>query len=163
MTNHKNKINILLKEADYADIDSINEIMRNSLSYWDFTPEQLNSVMDLFQIDEKYLLSNRIYLAYDESILFGFFSFVKNSDNEDELNCFYIRKDLIGSGYGKNMWEVCCKKASSLGMESFIIMSTPSADGFYEKMGAKKFGSRPSKIRKGVILPLLRFFLTTHP
>ncbi len=154
--NGENKMDIVIKQADCGDINAINEIMRNSLSYWNYTQEELNKIMDLFKIEEVYFIKNQINLAYFNDALVGFFSFIKNTNNENELDCFYIKKDLIGVGYGKNMWNACCKKAKSLTMDNFIIMSTPDAEGFYQKMGAIKIGSRPSRVRKGIVMPLLK-------
>jgi hypothetical protein len=67
-------------------------------------------------------------LAYHDEIFFGFFSFIQNTNQGNEL-------------------------------DYFIIMSTPYAEGFYQKMGAIKVGSYPSKVRPAVSLPLLKISL----
>jgi hypothetical protein len=151
---------VIIKQADSQDIAHINEMMLHSFSYWSYTQEELHKIMDLLHIDEEYLTKHGIYLAhYDKKDFFGFFSFIKNSDQENQLDYFLIRKDLIGFGYGQKMWEVCCDKAKSCRMKDFIIISNPYAEGFYQKMGAKKIGSRPSTIRLGASLPVLKFSL----
>lgn len=49
-----------------------------------------------------------------------------------------------------------CKKA---GIHSFSFTANPEAKGFYERMGAVLTGQEESLLRKGRIIPKLRFEL----
>ena len=48
---------------------------------------------------------NPTIVLLENSSIIGVFSFVK-SENETELEYFYIDPRYIGKGYGKKMWEV---------------------------------------------------------
>lgn len=150
---------VTIKEAKSCDIALINEIMLNSLSHWSYTKEELNKIMDLYKINEDYLVKNPVYLVYEKEILLGFFCFIKNKFHENELDYFIIKNELIGRGYGRMMWEACCDKAKLLMIKEFKVMSTPDAKSFYQKMGAQEIGFCQSKIRKSINLPLLNYKL----
>jgi N-acetylglutamate synthase-like GNAT family acetyltransferase len=150
-------INVSLSRARVCDIVRINEMMFYSLSYWEYTQAELNKIMKLYSLNEEYLLNNHVYLAYSHEIFIGFFGLIKTNNHGNELDYFLIKKDLIGFGYGYNMWKACCDKAKSLMIKDFVILSTPDAEGFYIKMGAKRIDAFSSEIRKGVMLPLLKF------
>jgi predicted GNAT family N-acyltransferase len=152
-------IDVIIKDADNYDVIHVNEMMFHSLSCCGYTNQELSKIMNFYKIDEEYLVMHRINLAYHNKIFVGFFSLIKNSNQENELDYFIIKKDLIGLGYGRRMWGVCCSKARSLLMKDFIIMSTPHAKNFYQKMGAQEIGACQSMIREGVSLPLLKFSL----
>jgi GNAT superfamily N-acetyltransferase len=54
-----------------------------------------------------------------------------------ELPYIHVSYDLRGSGIGKKLFEVCCKKAKLLGAEKLYIAAHPSVETqrFYKQMG----------------------------
>lgn len=147
-----------LKEAISSNIRLINEIMYHSFMHWNYDLERMKRFMSAFGITEAYLNENPVYMAYDDQDLFGIFSFGKCEDRPgDELNYFFINRELIGHGYGQKLWQLCCDKAKSKGIKEFFIWSQIDAANFYRKMGAKDIGTRPSRITPGLNPPLLHY------
>lgn len=153
------KADIFTKIATNDDIIFINKVLHHSLSYWPYTKEQLDKILELFKINETYLSKQPVYLTYRDNLFIGFFSFSAKNNQENELDYFIIDHNLIGHGHGKIMWQTCCNIASSLAMKEFIIMSTPEANGFYQKMGAQQIGQHPSAVRENVFMPIFKFIL----
>lgn len=144
------------------DYKKLNNVVRDSLSYWKYSEEQLNKIMTVYSLSDEDSTPRNLYLVFHNKIFVGFFSFIINSNQENELDYFFICKNLIGLGYGRKMWKLCCDEAIALDMNDFVILSLPYSADFYYKMGAEKIGSRPSIIREGVILPILKFDLETY-
>jgi predicted GNAT family N-acyltransferase len=65
---------------------------------------------------------------------------------------------MIGSGYGRQLFEHALRTAAQRGMSSLLIESDPHAEGFYLAMGALQIGERA--LPSGRALPLLEISTT---
>ena len=137
--------------AKPVDLKMINELMRSSKAHWGYDPAFMQKFMSLFQMTASYLDKNITKLLYDkqssikaEQGLIGFFSLSFDSNNELELDNFFISPDYIGHGFGKILWQYVLIEVRHLKKSEFILWSDPGAEGFYEKMGCQKIGTKPS-------------------
>lgn len=118
--------------------------MHNSKKYWGYDNDFMNKFMDIFQLTKNYLETNHAWLLYENKKLIGFYSLSITPDNQLELDNFFIAPDYIGKGFGKILWDHVIDTARYLEKSEFILWSDPGADGFYEKMGCIKIGTKKS-------------------
>ena len=142
--------------AKKADIKAINELIRKSKAYWGYDNEFMNNFMNHFQMTKASFDKEIIKLFYlykeeppCKKTLVGFYSLSADSNNQLELNNFFIHPDYIGQGFGKKLWLCMLESVKKLGKKKFILWSDPGAEGFYEKMGCKKIGTRESPLMPG--------------
>jgi len=68
-------------------------------------PDEIRYGKWTFWVAIEDIRENPTIVLLENSSIIGVFSFVK-SENETELEYFYIDPRYIGKGYGKKMWEV---------------------------------------------------------
>lgn len=154
-----NNMKMKFKNAQYEDLEAINQLLRLSKGYWGYDKNFMDCFMQLFNINPEYLNNNITKLLYVDEKLAGFYSFVDN-DDQFELDCFFLHPNFIGKGLGLTMWLDCCKTAKEQRKLEFIIWSDPGAESFYQKRGCVKIGTRQSPLMSDRHLPLLKYQLS---
>lgn len=76
-----------------------------------------------------------VFVLEEDGDVVAFYDLRDRGDHVELLR-LYQRTDLIGTGYGRRLWEHCVVEAARLG-DRMVIRSDPRARGFYEAMGAK--------------------------
>ena len=67
----------------------------------------------------------------------------------------------MGEGIGKALLEHALTRCREIGVDIFEIKSDPNAQGFYERMGAKKVGQIAGEVDGHLrVLPILAMKLT---
>lgn len=153
-----------LLNAKKSDIKAINELMRKSKSYWGYDEEFMNKFMGHFQVTPASFDKEITKLLYNKQAtgkqtLVGFYSLSADNKNQLELDNFFVNPDFIGKGFGKKLWLCLLETINRLGKKEFIVWSDPFAEGFYEKMGCEKIGTRESPMMPGRCPALFKFLL----
>ena len=82
------------------------------------------------------------------------------TDGACELDLLFIDPQAIGTGVGRLLYAWATQTARQRGARRMTILSDPFARGFYEAMGARHVGDRPSDAVPGRFLPRLVHELT---
>jgi len=143
-------------KAEENHIDELNRIAYESEAWWGYDSEFMERFRAIYRITEEYIRKNPTFILVENGSIIGFFSFIK-SENETELEYFYIDPRYIGKGYGKKMWDSLKEYCKETGIESFSLVTSPQAKGFYEKMGAVVTDEVESLLRKGRKIPKLEY------
>ena len=145
-----------IRAAEKNDVDILNRIAYDSEAYWGYDLEYMKRFEEVYRITEEYVMSNPTFILFEANVVVGFYS-LSVHDTDAELDLFYVSPQYIGKGYGKKMWDHLidyCKKA---GIVSFLLVTSPQAKGFYEKMGAVVIEQVDSLLREGRKIPKLKF------
>lgn len=78
-----------------------------------------------------------------------------------ELDLLFVEPDTIGSGVGAALFRAVVERFRACGVAAFEIASDPHAAAFYDRMGARQIGERPSHAMPERMLPLYRFDIPT--
>ena len=143
-------------EAKEKDVDELNRIAYESEAYWGYDSEYMRKFEEVYKVTEDYIRKNPTFVLVEGKLIIGFYS-ISVEDKEAELELFYIDPQRIGKGYGKKMWNHLINYCKSVGINSFSLVTSPQAKGFYEKMGAIMIGEVDSLLRKGRKIPRLKF------
>lgn len=76
-----------------------------------------------------------IFVIDEGGEVVAFYDLRDRGDHVELLRMFQ-KPELIGSGYGRLLWDHCIAEAANHG-DRMLIMSDPGAIGFYEAMGAE--------------------------
>jgi len=94
-----------IKPAKISDLDTINLIMRLSLTHWDHDEDYINKFMNKLSLTDDYIKNQSVHLIYFDNQLCGFFC-VKN---REELDSLFLLPEFIGKGLGRSAWNVICE------------------------------------------------------
>lgn len=118
--------------------------------------------MEKFGLDLDYIEQENTYIASINSHVVGFYSFSIDTENQLELDNFFLHPQFIGQGLGQIMWERCTDTAKNYNASFFILWSDPNAEGFYHKMRCIKIGERPSPMMPNRHPSIFRYDLHTQ-
>lgn len=137
-------MSLTMKKADLDELAAINLLMQSSKAHWGYDEDFMNLYMEKFLVTDAFLQKNNIRSVYQEKELVAFYSFALNDDLTLELAHLFILPQYIGKGLGTELWQACCQTLRELGKNEFILWSDPHSEGFYQKMGCIKIGTRQS-------------------
>lgn len=75
-----------------------------------------------------------VFVLVEEEEIVAFYELVDHDDHVELLRMF-MKPELIGSGYGRTLWDHSTASASELA-DRMLIVADPGAISFYEAMGA---------------------------
>lgn len=97
-----------------------------------------------------------ILVAYDEGDLVGF-AVVADERRRAWLEDLWVEPARFRRGIGRALWEAAVDDARRISATTLELEADPSAVPFYERMGARIVGQRPSTLADGRMLPIMRF------
>lgn len=127
----------MFRSATVSDQVQINNLIRESKSFWGYSDAFLDAFMSGWGVKESYFVTNEIMLFEKEGSLSGLYAFKINQENRPELDLFFVSRNHIGQGIGKLMWQHLLSTAVEHGWSEFELIADPNAESFYEHMGAK--------------------------
>lgn len=75
------------------------------------------------------------------------------------LEDFWVKPDFIGRGVGRALFQDASRRGQEAGAAILEVEADPHAQGFYEKMGMRQVGERPSNVDGQRNLPVLEMGL----
>lgn len=129
------------RRAKASDLAIVNALIRESKGFWGYSELFLDEFMNQWGIKESYIHTNELTLFEKASHLIGLYAFQISNKNIPELDLFFVSKNHIGKGIGKNMWQQAVQYALNQSWNEFQIIADPNAKQFYERMGAKTIGT----------------------
>ncbi len=145
---------MIFRKATITELDKLNQFLRDSKGVWGYSDSFLDDFIKKFGLTENHLQTNEVMMFEENSQLKAIFSFSYKSD-EAKLDDFFVAPALIRQGLGKLMWQAVLEYACAKNWPSFILISDPNAQGFYEKMGAVKIADHETF--SGRFVPVMRY------
>lgn len=150
-------MHIKFNRAKPIDVDIINNLLRKSKQHWGYDENFINTFMDLYKFTADQITAIKTYLMISEDKVLGMYGFKINTNNELQLDSFFIDPEYIGQGLGKKMWLECINTGLKYNRGSFVIEADPNAEEFYIKMGCYKIREIDSSVQKGRLVPILGY------
>jgi GNAT superfamily N-acetyltransferase len=142
-----------IRRARAGEAELLSALALRSKAHWGYDAEFLERVRPLLTFTEADLLSSAVYVLSVDDRALGVYR-ISGSAPEGELEDLWLDPAVIGEGLGRRLYQHALQTARELGLRSLVIEGEPNAVGFYEAMGALRFGARRSP--SGRTLPLLR-------
>ena len=145
-----------IRKAKKEEANCLSEIAFKSEAYWGYDENYMKSFRSNYRVTEEFISNNPAYIIEDNEIILGFYSFMINGRTAS-LDYFYIEPNSIGHGYGKLLWNHMINMCKKKGIEKVELVTSPQAEEFYIKMGARTVGQVESIVMKGRKIPKLIF------
>ncbi|GAB3742502.1 GNAT family N-acetyltransferase [Microlunatus parietis] len=150
------------RPAEPGEAPELEDLQSRSASHWGYPAGYFDWAGDARKISESYVCDNRVQVLVDDGgRRLGFYSFTENEDGL-LLDRMFLDADQIGRGLGRQLWQHAVQTARELGVSEFRIAADPNAGPFYEAMGARWYGSRPTQEPTWTI-QLYRFSVPGRP
>ena len=147
---------LVLSQVSADDAPVLTQIIRAGKAHWGYPAEWLNAWKDELTISPDQIAAWYVRTAAVNEKLVGFFA-IALRDGDWWLEHLWLVVELIGQGFGRELFQQAVAAAAELGATRLRIEADPNAEGFYLHMGAKRDGERISTAtgRAGVVIPRL--------
>jgi GNAT superfamily N-acetyltransferase len=132
-----------------------------SKAYWGYSDDFMTKFAALMQVRPETIVSDVVMVMEDYDGIIGYYSLEEPHGDSITLENLFMEPARIGKGYGRDLLRHALATAKARGYKTVLLESEPNAEGFYQKMGAVRYGERESTSTPGRFLPLMKFDLTT--
>jgi N-acetylglutamate synthase-like GNAT family acetyltransferase len=153
------KDNHIIRQAFGNEVDELTSLAMKSKAYWGYDYSFLRSCVEELSVTKEHVNNHTVYVVEKRKELIGFYVLQEIDTKSIEMTFLFVDPKHIRSGIGKVMFNHAATHARELGYSHVIIQSDPFAAVFYEKMGCKKIGTKPSGSISDRDLPLFRYQL----
>ena len=128
-------IEILRATPDQAK--ALTQIAFAAKRHWGYPEHWLEIWSPTLTVSEEFIEKNDTYTAYVAGEPAGFYAILVEN-NKASLEHLWILPEYMGKGIGAKLFRHALSRCRELGAHTLEIESDPNAQGFYERMGAKK-------------------------
>lgn len=157
----KQELTLERAHADHAE--TLTRIAIESKRHWGYPETWIQIWIPQLTISPEYILENETWLASINEEPAGFFA-LREEKGSWWLDHLWVRPDAMGQGVGATLFRHAMRRARACGASTLWIESDPNAQGFYERMGARKAGEHAGDV-DGIprVLPVMEVLLQKSP
>lgn len=145
-----------LRAAQSSDSSTLSKLAFDSEKYWGYSDDYMERFKRFYSVTDSFIRQNHVFVLEDNNQAVGFFALTQ-ADSLWELEYFYISANRIKSGYGRILWQELIHFCKGHSIQTFKLVTSPQAVGFYEKMGAEVTSHTTSLISSERIIPVLKY------
>lgn len=149
---------IQLRAAEEKEAGFLSELAYCSEAHWENDEGYMERFRFFYNITEEFIRNNPVFIFEEDRCPVGFWGLAKPEDDW-ELEFFYIAEPYIGKGYGRLLWYSLIEECRKREIDHIEFTTSPEARLFYEKMGAKTVCDVESLLKKGRMIPKLKYFI----
>lgn len=147
-----------IQKAKIEDHIRLTEITKKSKAYWGYSEEQLEKWNNNLTITEDYIEKNPVFNLVEENQIVGYYSYLKEEDNQVKLDNLFLLPEYIGKGFGSFLMNDFLERMRNEKCQRIILDSEPNAEQFYQKIGFIKIGEFETSI-KNRFMPIMEMKL----
>jgi ribosomal protein S18 acetylase RimI-like enzyme len=143
--------------AKPEDAAALTEIAHAAKRHWGYPEHWIEAWRDILTMRPEFIAANVAYCAMEDGRAVGFYLLTTQTDGI-HLDHLWILPAAMHRGIGRSLFEHAVAQARHLGFRAIKIEADPNAEGFYRRMGARRFGVNVTAIDgEPRELPLLEF------
>jgi GNAT superfamily N-acetyltransferase len=131
--------------AKQEDAEILTEIAHAAKRHWGYPESWMAAWRDVLTMCPEFIAGNIAYIAREDDRAIGFYVLTTETDGI-HLDHLWIMPVAMRRGVGRALFEHAAAQARGLGFDSIKIEADPNAEGFYERMGARRTGTRISEV-----------------
>ncbi|MFL6590254.1 MAG: GNAT family N-acetyltransferase [Chthoniobacterales bacterium] len=145
--------------AKPEDAEALTHIAHAAKRHWGYPETWIAAWRDILTMNPEFIVGNISYCAIEADGAVGFYVLTTESDGL-HLDHLWVQPEAMGRGIGRALFEHAAAQARKSGFDSIKIEADPNAEEFYQRMGARRTGTRKSEV-EGTRreLPLMEFRL----
>jgi len=138
-------MNIQIRRARPDEADVLTEIAHAAKRHWGYPENWIEHWQAGLTITPEFIARNEMYVAMIDEEVVGCCALVLSAGLA-ELEHMWIRPQHMGTGVGRALFLHAQERAANLEISVLEISADPNAEGFYERMGARRIGEVQSEI-----------------
>ena len=136
---------------------ALTEIAQAAKRHWGYPENWIQQWQGVLTLPPEFIAANPAYCAIQGDRLAGFY-LLTDENGQLRLDHLWIAPDAMNRGIGRALFQHAIDEARKLGHKTVIIEADPNAEGFYQRMGARRIGENVTMIDDhSRELPLLRY------
>lgn len=133
-------MNMQIRRATPDEAEILTSIAHAAKRHWNYPEKWIEQWQADLTITSDFIANTEVYVAVVEGNIAGCCALVV-SDSLAELEHMWIDPGQMGNGVGRALFEHTKQRAIQLGLPALELSADPNAEGFYERMGAKRIGA----------------------
>ena len=130
---------IEIRRAHPEEAEVLTEIAHAAKRHWNYPESWIQQWQTDLTITREFVTTNEVFAATINGEIAGCCALVV-MDSLAEVEHMWIRPGQMGSGVGRALFEHARARAVERGANVLELSADPYAEGFYERMGAKRIG-----------------------
>ena len=152
-----------IRRAKPREAGVLTEIAHAAKRHWGYPENWIQHWKADLTITPEFIATNEVYVAMNGEEIVGCCA-IAFKGSLAELEHMWIKPEHIGSGVGRALFLYVKERAANLKIPALELSADPNAEGFYERMGAKRIGEVRSEIGgKPRVLPRMLINLASGP
>jgi len=127
------------------DAATLTPIAFDAKRHWGYPESWIESWRELLTIRPEFIASHETYSAIIESQTVGFYG-LRCDGGKLQLAHLWVLTAAMRRGVGRALFAHALEQARALGFQSLEIESDPNAEGFYQRMGARRTGATTTEV-----------------
>ena len=127
------------------DADALTEIAFAAKRHWGYPEAWIESWRDILTMRPEFIRANVTYCAVENDRPVGFYLLAQERDGA-HLDHLWILPEATGRGIGRVLFEHAVEQTRNLGFRAIQIEADPNAQGFYQRMGARRVGTSINEV-----------------
>jgi GNAT superfamily N-acetyltransferase len=153
------KISLEIQKAEPDKAKNLTQIAFAAKRHWGYPEHWIQLWSPILTITPDFVNRYETYVAILDNDLVGFCA-ISLADEKGSIEHLWVLPEHMGKGVGRVLFDHILTRCRELGARVLEIESDPNAQGFYERMGAKKVGEVVGEVDgQPRILPLLEIKL----
>jgi GNAT superfamily N-acetyltransferase len=137
------------------DAATLTEIAFAAKQHWRYPERWIENWHDMLTIKPEFIGDRETYAAIVDNQTVGFYALDRKEFRADLVH-MWVLPDWMGQGVGRALFHHALARTKALGFRELEIESDPNAEGFYQRLGARRVGvSRKELDGEQRELPLL--------
>ena len=149
---------LVFRRGEAEDREVLDEMTLAGIRHWGHDVHHQEAYQGLVQMlsSQDGPEAHTVFVLEDDAEVVAFYE-LQDREGHVELVRMFMRPDLIGHGFGRKLWNHAVNVAAE-NHNRMLIMSDPSAIGFYTAMGATL--ERQEEVAPGFLLGVFWYNLT---
>ncbi len=128
-----------IKAANPEDAARLTEIAFAAKRHWGYPDRWMESWRDVLTVKPEFIASHETFSAVVDGQSVGFYALGQKGGRLDLLH-MWVLPDWMGRGLGRSLFCHALERTKALGFRELEIESDPNAEGFYQRLGARRVG-----------------------
>ncbi len=134
---------IEIRSAGAADAAALTRIAHAAKRHWGYPEAWIQLWEGDLTVHPRFIATHRVECAIEMDRVVGFYALSREASSF-ELEHMWVDPQHMGKGIGARLFEHALDTVRALGGGRLAIAADPNAEGFYQRMGARRVGEVPS-------------------
>jgi GNAT superfamily N-acetyltransferase len=131
--------------AKPEDAEALTNIAHAAKRHWGYPENWIAAWRDILTMRPEFIAANVAFVAIDEEQMLGFYVLTTEADGI-HLDHLWLVPAAMGHGIGRALFKHAVAEARIRGFNSIKIEADPNAEGFYQRMGARRIGTAVGEV-----------------